>query len=132
MATILVIYGSLEDSDKAIKRALLLMNSLDELVVLGIIPPKTTFLEKKAQKRSEKELGIQINHIVDKVKRLGYIARGLVKSGDAPHQIIAVAKKYKCNLIVIGIGKQGGLHSTGYSIAERVLELSHKPVLTVG
>ena len=52
--------------------------------------------------------------------------------GDAPHEIVRIAKERACDLIVMGThGRTGFKHLVLGSIAEKVIRMAECPVLTV-
>ena len=55
-----------------------------------------------------------------------------VRMGDAPHEIVFVAEQTDADLIVIGThGETGWRHLAFGSVAETIVRMAHRPVLTV-
>jgi nucleotide-binding universal stress UspA family protein len=78
--------------------------------------------------RAQKELDPVMEH----VRKACPAARGLVKVGAAPEQILAVVGEVRADLIVLGThGRRGFAHAVMGSVAERVVRFSRVPVLTL-
>jgi len=134
MRKILVGFDGSEGSEKALNRAITLIDEYGSLILLAVIPtPKIkSFVDADAYKNLRKKAE---NLISDTIKDLGeqsYDINGLVEEGDAAAKIIDVANRLNVDLIVLG--SQGESELGQYllgSVANKVVQYAHKPVMVV-
>jgi len=134
MRKILVGFDGSEGSEKALNRAIMLIDEYGSLILLAVIPtPKIkSFVDADAYKNLRKKAE---NIISDTIKDLGeqsYDLTGLVEEGDAAAKIIDVANRLNVDLIVLG--SQGESELGQYligSVANKVVQYAHKPVMVV-
>jgi nucleotide-binding universal stress UspA family protein len=73
-----------------------------------------------------------INYILDLAKKEGVAATSLIAKGRPFEQIVHLAKGLNMDLIVLGTyGRRGADRILMGSVAERVIEYSHCPVLVI-
>ena len=95
----------------------------------GYISPQTyEDLERSAEASARKEL----DRLVQRAKKRGVRANGLLAIGVAHEQIVRAARRVRADMIVMGTHGRTGISRLFLgSVASRVLSLASCPVLTV-
>ena len=134
MKKILVGFDGSEGSERALNRAIMLIEELGELILLAVVPTKSdeSFVDTDAYEKMKKRAEILIS---DTIKDLGiqdYDIEGIVEEGDAAAKIIDVSNRLNVELIILGSKgtSEIGRYTIG-SVANKVVQYAHKPVMLV-
>ena len=134
MRRILVGFDGSQGSEKALLKALSLIEEGGELILLAVIPSKAekSFVDSNAYRLARK----RAHQIVqEKIREIGdtfFDVTGVVEVGDAADKIIEVANKKVCDLVILGRRGQSEISpSTLGSVAEKVVTFAYKPVMVV-
>ncbi len=74
----------------------------------------------------------QLDRLVDRARKAGAAARGLLLTGAAPAAIARAARKERADLVVVGThGRTGLKRLLAGSVASRIVGTAPFPVLTV-
>jgi nucleotide-binding universal stress UspA family protein len=134
MKKILVAFDGSEGSKLALKRAIMLIEELGELVLLAVVPSPSEkkFLDEKTHDIFKKKAEDLINNIISDTDSRNFTITGIVESGDPSAVIIDLANKLNVELIVIGCKgiSEIGQYLIG-SVANKVVQYAHKPVMLV-
>lgn len=134
MGEILVAYDGSEYAEKALNHARNLLKEGDELIVLYVIPTAliTEFADIKPDVPVSKAHNV-INNVVSRLKKEGISkVMGIVREGDVADEILSIASKLRCDLIVLGAKSFSkiGRFTLG-SVADKVARHANRPVLIV-
>ena len=134
MRRILVGFDGSEGSEKALNKAMMLMEENGKLILLAVIPvpSDSNLVDQTAFELLKKKA---TNIIEDAIRDVGvheFEINGLVEEGNIAAKIIDVANELKCDLIVLGSlgSSELGSYPIG-SIANKVVQYAHKPVMVV-
>lgn len=134
MRKVLVGYDGSEGAEKALEKALSLVEDGGELILLAVIPSREekSFVDNGAYLAVELKAEEMIN---DRIKRIGernFRIIGIIKRGDAADKIIETANDLKCDLIILGRKGHTEIRPDVLgSVAEKVVTYAHKPVMIV-
>lgn len=127
-----------EYSGAALNYAIFLARAFGaEVAVLHVLEPAIYGLDfsithPEGSSDLKEELMKGIGEWVEKMRGLGISAEGHLVTGNPFVEVLKVAKNVKADLIVMGThGRTGLAHVFMGSVAERVVEKAHCPVLTV-
>lgn len=134
MKRILVGFDGSEGSEKALNKAMMLIDENGELIILSVIPVPSdkNLVDQTAYELLKKKATNIINEVVRDIGSHEFDISGMVEEGDVAAKIIDVANDLNCDLIVLGsIGtSELGAYPIG-SIANKVVQYAHKPVMVV-
>lgn len=134
MRRVLVGYDGSEGAEKALIKALGLVEEGGELILLAVIPSKEerSFVDRDAYKIVKSRAEEMINRKINEIGVKNFDVKGIVENGDAADKIIEVANRLDCDLIILGRKGQSEIrpHTLG-SVAEKVVMHAHKPVMIV-
>lgn len=134
MRRILVGYDGSQGSEKALSKALSIIDEGGELVLLAVIPckEKRSFLDRNAYELARERAKRLIEEKKDLINRHDVVVKGLVVEGDVADKIVEVANDLDCDLILLGKGGQSEINPSQVgSVAEKVIMHAHKPVMVV-
>ncbi len=134
MDRILVGIDGSEGSRLALKKAIALISDYGEIILISVVPtPKEkTFVEidvyNKIRIKAEELIKNTIKEFVGKKFNIS----GMIEEGDAAGKIIDTAVKLNVDLITLGSkgSSEIGVYPIG-SIANKVVQYAHKPVMVV-
>ena len=134
MKRILVGFDGSEGAEKALNKAMTLIDSEGELFILAVTPSGSDrmFLDEETSKNLKKKASFLIDSLVSDLGEHGFSIKGLVMEGDAPSVIIDVANRLDVDLIVLGtkgFSKIGRFLIGG--VANKVIQYANKPVMVV-
>jgi nucleotide-binding universal stress UspA family protein len=134
MKRILVGFDGSEGSESALNKAMMLINETGELILLAVVstPSDKNLLDTETYKQMKIKARKLIDDVIKDIGKHDFDIRGLVEEGDIAAKIIDVANELDCDLIVLG---SKGLSELGNypigSIANKVVQYAHKPVMVV-
>ncbi len=134
MKKILVGFDGSEGSESALNKAMMLINETGELILLAVVstPSDKNLLDTETYKQMKIKARKLIDDVIKDIGKHDFDIRGLVEEGDIAAKIIDVANELDCDLIVLG---SKGLSELGNypigSIANKVVQYAHKPVMVV-
>lgn len=134
MKRILVGYDGSQGSERAVNKALSIIDEGGEIVLLAVVPCREGkgFLDSNAHELAREKAEGLIEDRISLIARNDITVRGIVREGDVVQEIIEVAKKLDCDLILLGKGGHSEIGSFQIgSVAEKVIMSSHKPVMIV-
>lgn len=134
MKRILVGFDGSQGSEKALSKALSLIEEGGELIILAVIPSKAekSFVDSNAYKLARERAHQLIQEKLDSVGDTDFTVTGVVEAGDAAEKIIEMANKKECDLIILGRRGQSEISPSPLgSVAEKVVTNAHKPVMVV-
>ncbi|HEC81765.1 MAG TPA: universal stress protein [Thermoplasmatales archaeon] len=134
MKKILVGFDGSEGSEKALLKALSLIEEGGEIVILAVIPSKAekSFVDSSAYKLARERAHKIIQEKLNSIDTGDFDVTGVVEKGDAADKIIEVANKKDCDLIILGRRGQSEISPSPLgSVAEKVVTFAHKPVMVV-
>jgi universal stress protein A len=130
-----------EASQKALAEALELAREFTaELVLVHVIPvlppapsdPNISFAVPEYERALHVDAERRLKEIAAQLAGKGVPVRTAVGHGDAGTEIVRIANDEAADLIVIAThGVTGWRHAIFGSVAEKVVRLAHRPVLTV-
>lgn len=134
MKKVLVGFDGSEGSEKALNRALSLVEEYGELILLAVVPGPSDrfFIDEKIYEKLKKKAENLINSVIADLGEHDFTIKGMVREGDPAAVIIDVANELKVDLIVLG-GKGSselGNYPIG-SVANKVVQYAAKPVMIV-
>ena len=134
MDKILVGIDGSEGSNLALEKAKMLISEDGEIILIAVVPtPKEKiFIENKVYKNIKLKAENLIKNMIKELGGNKYNITGLIEEGDASEKIIDTA--VKLNVDLISLGSRGsskiGVYPIG-SVANKVVQYSHKPVMVV-
>jgi len=134
MNKILVGFDGSEGSEQALNRAIMMMESYGELIILAVVPSEEEkiFVEKNMYEKLKKKAENLVNDVVEDLGHHDFKIRGIIEEGDPSTIIIDVANRLNVDLIVLGSKGQSelGRYLIG-SVANKVVQYAAKPVMVV-
>lgn len=134
MKRILIGFDGSEGSEKALNKAMMLIDENGELIILAVIPLPSdkNLVDQTAFELLKKKANNIINEVIRDIGSHEFDISGMVEEGDVAAKIIDVANDLNCDLIVLGsVGtSELGTYPIG-SIANKVVQYAHKPVMVV-
>ena len=134
MKRILVGFDGSEGSEKALNKAMMLIDENGELIILAVIPVPSdkNLVDQTAYELLKKKATNIVNEVVKTIGSHEFDISGMVEEGNVAAKIIDVANDLNCDLIVLGsVGtSELGAYPIG-SIANKVVQYAHKPVMVV-
>jgi nucleotide-binding universal stress UspA family protein len=100
------------------------------MVLADVPPPADLYAKWDAQARASAQR--QLDRLMRRARRAGVRATSLLTNGPVADRIIAVARRTKADVIVMGThGRTGIARAFVGSIAGRVVATASRPVLTI-
>ncbi|MEM0466327.1 MAG: universal stress protein [Candidatus Thermoplasmatota archaeon] len=134
MKRILVGFDGSEGSENALNKAMMLISEDGEIVLLAVVPTPsdTNFVDPKTTELLRKKAQALIDAVIKDIGEHDFTVTGMVVEGDIAGKIIDVANMLHCDLIVLGSKgtSELGTYLLG-SIANKVVQYAHKPVMVV-
>lgn len=134
MKRILVGFDGSEGSEKALNKAMMLMEENGKLILLAVIPVPSdkNLVDQTAYELLKKKAKNIIEDVIRDIGYHEYEINGLVEEGNIAAKIIDVANELNCDLIVLGSlgSSELGSYPIG-SVANKVVQYAHKPVMVV-
>jgi nucleotide-binding universal stress UspA family protein len=134
MKKILVGFDGSEGSENALNKAMMLIDENGELVLLAVIPIPSdkNLLDQKSYEIMKEKAHNLIEIVIRDIGSHEFEITGIVEEGDVAAKIIDIANKLDCDLIVLGSKgtSELGIYTIG-SIANKVVQYAHKPVMVV-
>jgi nucleotide-binding universal stress UspA family protein len=134
MNKILVGIDGSEGSKLALEKAIMLISENGEIIVIAVVPsPKEKiFVENKVYKNIKIKAENLVNNTIKEFGSKNFNITGLIEEGDASEKIIDTAVKLNVDLITLGSrgSSKIGVYPIG-SVANKVVQYSHKPVMVV-
>ena len=134
MKRVLVGFDGSDGAEKALSRALDLVEEGGELILLAVIPGKEekSFVDSNAYRMVRLRAEEMIKEKIREIGERDFSVRGIVEVGEAGDKIIEVANKVDCDLIILGRKGHSEIRPDVLgSVAEKVVTLAHKPVMIV-
>jgi nucleotide-binding universal stress UspA family protein len=134
MKRILVCFDGSEGAEKALNKAITLMDDDGELLLLAVVPTPSdqTLVDTTVYDTLKIKAHNLIQQVIDDIGIHDFDIRGIVEEGDIAAKIIDVANREKCELIMLGSKGSSALgqYPIG-SVANKVVQYAHKPVMVV-
>ncbi|MFW6122506.1 MAG: universal stress protein [Petrotogales bacterium] len=134
MKRILVGFDGSEGSENALNKAMMLIDENGKLILLAVIPVPSdkNLVDQTAFELLKKRAKNLINDAIYDIGSHEFEVEGKVEEGDIAAKIIDVANDLNCDLIVLGSKgtSELGTYPIG-SIANKVVQYAHKPVMVV-
>jgi len=128
-------------AQKAVDEALELIRHFQaELVLVHVVPvlpaapsdPNFVFEVPEYERALHVDAGRRLRALAADIAGKGVTVRTVVGHGDAGAEIVRIAREESADLIVIAThGETGWRHAMFGSVAEKVVRIAHRPVLTV-
>jgi len=134
MKKILIGFDGSEGSEQALNRAMMLIDEYGELILMAVIPTPSdkALIDDEMYKRIKKKAEVMIKEVITDIGKHDYTIKGIVEEGDPAAKIIDVASRLNVDLIVLGSRGTSELATyTIGSIANKVVQYAHKPVMVV-
>lgn len=134
MEKILVGIDGSEGSEQALNRAIKLIDEYGEIILIAVIPTPqdNALLDNEMYGKIKKKAEVMINDVISDLGVHDFKITGLIDEGDPAGKIIDVASKLNVDLIVLGSRGTSELATyTIGSIANKVVQYAHKPVMVV-
>jgi len=134
MKKVLVGFDGSEGSENALNKAMMIMDKGGELIVLAVVPlpSEKNFVDQKTYELMKRKAKSIVDSVLQDVRRHDYDVAGMVEEGDIAAKIIDIANSLQCDIIVLGSkgASELGTYPIG-SIANKVVQYAHKPVMVV-
>lgn len=134
MEKILVGFDGSEGSERALNRAIMLVDECGELILLAVVPSPSdkSFVDEGVYKKLKKKAQDLIADAISDIGPHDFKVTGIVEGGDAAARIIDAANRLNCDLIVLGSKgtSEIGRYLLG-SVANKVVQYAYKPVMVV-
>ena len=134
MKRILVCFDGSEGSENALNKAMMLIDEDGELFILAVVPlpSEKNLVDMKTHGLMKKKAQNLIDSVITDIGRHDYTVNGMVEEGDIAAKIIDIANTLNCDMIVLGSkgASEIGTYPIG-SIANKVVQYAHKPVMVV-
>ncbi|HDO19161.1 MAG TPA: universal stress protein [Thermoplasmatales archaeon] len=134
MKKILVGYDGSPGAEKALNRALSLVEEDGEIILLAVIPSRAekSFVDTNAYRLAKEKAKKLIDAKLEELRGTSFKVRGIIEKGDAAEKIIETASGMDCDLIILGRGGQSEISPSSLGeVAEKVVTHAHKPVMVV-
>ena len=128
-------------AQKAVTEALeLTLHFQAELVLVNVVPvlppapsdPNFVFEVPEYERALHADADRRLDELAAELGGKGAAVRTAIGHGDAGAEVVRIAKEESADLIVIAThGTTGWRHAMFGSVAEKVVRLAHRPVLTV-
>jgi nucleotide-binding universal stress UspA family protein len=134
MKKILVGFDGSEGSEIALNKAMLLIEENGELILLAVIPPPSdkNLLDQKTSELLKQKAKNLLTDVIQDIGDHEFTIKSMVEEGNIAAKIIDIANVLNCDLIVLG--SRGTSELGNYplgSIANKVVQYAHKPVMVV-
>lgn len=134
MKRILVGFDGSEGAENALNKAMMLISEHGEIILLAVVPSPSdsNLVDAKTAELLKKKAHALINTVIQDIGMHEFMVTGRVEEGDVAAKIIDIASMLHCDLIVLGSKgtSELGLYLLG-SIANKVVQYAHKPVMVV-
>jgi nucleotide-binding universal stress UspA family protein len=134
MNKILVGIDGSEGAQLALEKAMTLISENGEIIIIAVVPTtkEKTFVEVDIYKKIKLKADQLIKNTIKEIGRKKFNISGIVEEGDAAEKIIDTAVNLNVDLITLGSrgSSKIGIYTIG-SIANKVVQYSHKPVMVV-
>ena len=134
MKKILVCFDGSEGSENALNKAMMLMDENGELIILAVVPlpSEKNLVDQKTYELMKRKAKNLVDAVLQDIGSHGYTVTGMVEEGDIAAKIIDIANSIQCDVIVLGSkgASELGAYPIG-SIANKVVQYAHKPVMVV-
>lgn len=134
MKRILVGVDGSEGSEHALNKAISVIDEFGELFLLAVIPSQSNeiFLDSKMLNKLKVKAEVIIEEMISNIGKHSFNITVMVEEGDPSAKIIDLANKLGVDLIVLGSkgSSKLGRYLIG-SVANRVVQYAHKPVMVV-
>ena len=134
MNRILVGFDGSDGAEKALNKAMLIIDEDGELILLAVVPTPSEkkFVDVEIYEKLKEKAHNIIDNTVNDIGSHSFDVRGIVEEGDVAAKIIDVANNLKCDLIILGsVGSEEfGKYPIG-SVANKVVQYAGKPVMVV-
>ena len=134
MEKILIGFDGSEGSERALNRAIMLVDECGELILLAVVPSPfdKSFVDEGVYKKLKKKAQDLIADAISDIGPHDFKVTKIVEEGDAAARIIDAANRLNCDLIVLG--SKGTSEIRRYllgSVANKVVQYAYKPVMVV-
>ena len=134
MKKVLVGFDGSDGSEQALNRAIMLLDTYGELILLAVVPSPSdkSLVDAGAYKNFKKKAESLISNAIASLGEHSFTITGVVEEGDPAAIIIDVSDRLNVDLIVLG-GKgtsELGRYLIG-SVANKVVQYAAKPVMVV-
>ena len=134
MRRVLVGFDGSEGAENALNKAMMIVDENGEIIILAVIPPpsESNLIDKKTHDMMKQKAKVLIDDVIKDIGEHEYEIKGMVEEGDIAGKIIDLANTLECDLIVLGSkgASELGRYPIG-SIANKVVQYAHKPVMVV-
>jgi nucleotide-binding universal stress UspA family protein len=134
MKKILVGIDGSEGANLALEKAVSLISENGIIYLIAVIPlqNKKLFVEENIYKKIRVKAQELIDNIKNELNFINNDIQDIIVEGDAAEKIIDIAAKLNVDLIVLGCKgfNKIGVYPIG-SVANKVVQYSHKPVMVV-
>jgi len=134
MKKILVGFDGSEGAEQALNRAMMMINTYGELILLAVVPTpdEKTFVDEDMYQNLKRKAKNLVDDVIADIGQHEYNVTGIVEEGDPASIIIDIASRENVDLIVLGSKGQSelGQYLIG-SVANKVVQYAAKPVMVV-
>ena len=134
MKKILVGFDGSEGAEQALNRAMMMINTYGELILLAVVPTpdEKTFVDEDMYQNLKRKAKNLVDDVIADIGQHEYNVTGIVEEGDPASIIIVIASRENVDLIVLGSKGQSelGQYLIG-SVANKVVQYAAKPVMVV-
>ena len=134
MKKILVGFDGSEGAEQALNRAMMMINTYGELILLAVVPSpdEKTFVDEDMYQNLKRKAKNLVDNLITDIGQHEYNVTGIVEEGDPASIIIDIASRENVDLIVLGSKGQSelGQYLIG-SVANKVVQYAAKPVMVV-
>ncbi|UCH72258.1 MAG: universal stress protein [Thermoplasmatales archaeon] len=134
MEKILVGFDGSKGSERALNKAMNMLDQYGELILLAVVPSSKdkTFVDGEMYKKLKKKAKNLIYDVISNIGNREYDIKGIIEEGDPAEIIIDVSNRLDVDLIVLGSKgtSELGQYLIG-SVANKVVQYAYKPVMVV-
>ena len=134
MKKILVGFDGSEGAEQALNRAMMMIDTYGELILLAVVPSpdEKTFVDEDMYQNLKRKAKNLVDDVIADIGQHEYNVTGIVEEGDPASIIIDIASRENVDLIVLGSKGQSelGQYLIG-SVANKVVQYAAKPVMVV-